>query len=195
MLWKRGLEWLAYLFDRRRGERHLTSNLAVYYWDGALPKAHSISDVSYTGAYLRTAERWYLGTVLMVTFQWPEAADVTAWITLPCEVVRHGPDGVGLKFMLSNKGEFRAVQRMVRETANAPLENPKNGASGQALVEFALMVPLVFLLVVNALNFGGFIYCWITIADAVRAGADYASTNGTTRRSSGRPARNATSNV
>jgi Flp pilus assembly protein TadG len=43
----------------------------------------------------------------------------------------------------------------------------------QALVEFALMVPLIFLLIVNAVNFGGFLYAWITIANATRAGANY----------------------
>lgn len=45
--------------------------------------------------------------------------------------------------------------------------------SGQSLVEFALVLPLLFLLVLNTVNFGGFIFAWITIANAARAGADY----------------------
>jgi hypothetical protein len=49
---------------------------------------------------------------------------------------------------------------------------------GQALVEFALIVPLIFLLAVNAVNFGGFFYAWITVADAARAGAQYIVTTG-----------------
>jgi Flp pilus assembly protein TadG len=44
---------------------------------------------------------------------------------------------------------------------------------GQALVEFALIIPLVFLLAVNAVNFGGFIFAWITVANAARDGAQY----------------------
>ena len=40
-------------------------------------------------------------------------------------------------------------------------------------MEFALIVPLVFLLAVNAVNFAGFIFAWITVADAARAGAQY----------------------
>jgi Flp pilus assembly protein TadG len=45
--------------------------------------------------------------------------------------------------------------------------------SGQALVEFALVIPLLFLLLVNAVNFGGFLFAWITVANAARTGAQY----------------------
>jgi len=44
---------------------------------------------------------------------------------------------------------------------------------GQGLIEFALLVPILFLLVVNAVNFGAFLFAWITIANAARAGAQY----------------------
>jgi len=44
---------------------------------------------------------------------------------------------------------------------------------GQALIEFALLIPLVFVLAVNALNFGTFIFAWITVANAARDGAQY----------------------
>lgn len=40
-------------------------------------------------------------------------------------------------------------------------------------MEFALIIPLVFVLAVNALNFGAFIYAWITVANAARDGAQY----------------------
>ncbi len=54
---------------------------------------------------------------------------------------------------------------------------------GQSLVEFALMLPLLFLLVANVVNFGSFCYAWITLTNAARAGAEYmmlggASVNG-----------------
>ncbi len=49
---------------------------------------------------------------------------------------------------------------------------------GQSLVEFALLLPLIFLLIVNAVNFGGFLYAWITVANAARAGAQYALIGG-----------------
>jgi Flp pilus assembly protein TadG len=36
-----------------------------------------------------------------------------------------------------------------------------------------LIVPLLFLLLINAVNFGSFLFGWITIANAARAGAEY----------------------
>lgn len=49
---------------------------------------------------------------------------------------------------------------------------------GQALIEYILVLPMVFLLLVNAVNFGGFFYAFITVANAARAGADYAIMGG-----------------
>ena len=44
---------------------------------------------------------------------------------------------------------------------------------GQSLIEFALIFPLLFLLVANVVNFGAFCFAWITVTDAARAGAEY----------------------
>ena len=49
----------------------------------------------------------------------------------------------------------------------------KRSAGGQALVESALVLPLLFLLVINVVNFGGMLYAWITVSNAARTGADY----------------------
>jgi len=44
---------------------------------------------------------------------------------------------------------------------------------GQALVEFALVVPLLLWLIANVVNFGVFFYAWIAVTDASRSGANY----------------------
>jgi len=44
---------------------------------------------------------------------------------------------------------------------------------GQALVELALVLPLLFVLIINVFNFAGLFYAWITVANAARAGAQY----------------------
>jgi Flp pilus assembly protein TadG len=49
---------------------------------------------------------------------------------------------------------------------------------GQALIEYILALPMVFLLIVNVVNFGGFFYAFITVANAARAGADFAIMGG-----------------
>jgi Flp pilus assembly protein TadG len=48
-----------------------------------------------------------------------------------------------------------------------------NSCSGQSLLEFAIMLPLMFLLVVNVVNFGGLLYACITVSNSARAGAAY----------------------
>jgi hypothetical protein len=46
-------------------------------------------------------------------------------------------------------------------------------ARGQALVEFALIIPLLFVLIVNIINFAGFFLAWVAVANAARTGAQY----------------------
>jgi Flp pilus assembly protein TadG len=45
--------------------------------------------------------------------------------------------------------------------------------TGQSLVEFALMLPLLLILLVNVVNFAGFFYAFIAVADASRSAGDY----------------------
>jgi len=47
---------------------------------------------------------------------------------------------------------------------------------GSALIEYALMVPLLFLLVVNVVNFGGLFYAWISVTHATRSAVQYVAT-------------------
>lgn len=49
---------------------------------------------------------------------------------------------------------------------------------GQSLVEFTLVVPFVLLLIVNSVNFGVFLFAWITVADAARAGTQLLAAGG-----------------
>src|SRR5437899_7182615 len=48
-----------------------------------------------------------------------------------------------------------------------------NSRDGQALIEFALVLPLLFLLIVNVVNFGGLFYAVITTSNAARSGTQY----------------------
>jgi Flp pilus assembly protein TadG len=158
----------------------------VYYWDGAVPTGHQLRDVSSTGAYLYTSERWYPGTIIRLLLQErhpPPIGGDTALATapaatsasIPARVVRHGSDGVAVEFLFRNAENRQLLEKLIA-SMDDPASSlvPKNQARrGQALVEFALIVPLLFLLIINTVNFGGFLFAWITIANAARAGADY----------------------
>jgi Flp pilus assembly protein TadG len=63
----------------------------------------------------------------------------------------------------------------------------RNRESGQSLVEFVLLFPLIFLLIVNAVNFGGLLYAWITVSNAARAGAEYSLMGGAMAHAPGTP--------
>ena len=94
--------------DRRSAPRMSDPALLVFYWNGAEPTPYRLRDISRTGTYMYTEDRWYLGTILQVTIQVdsPEAkasnvdASRTNSVTLWSKIVRSGEDGVGMEFLL-----------------------------------------------------------------------------------------------
>jgi len=167
---------------KRRAQRFTEPSFVVYYWDGSAPEGHPIRDISSSGAYIVTTERWYVGTIVRLFLQGyktapqPDGSIVPSRSTsIPARVTRHGSDGLGVEFVFSRPEEKKTLQAFV---AAMPRAEPGPVASltplkGQALVEFALVLPLLFLLVVNAVNFGAFLFAWITVANSARAGAQY----------------------
>ncbi len=97
-----GKGWFARLFDRdrRRAERKPSTELAAYFWTGSTPVKHNVRDISETGMYLLTEERWHPGTVLMMTLQSPHATGDERVIAVQSKAVRTGEDGVGIAFVL-----------------------------------------------------------------------------------------------
>jgi|ERR1700677_337963 hypothetical protein len=107
----RWFEWLSSR-ERRRAERRETPHLVAHYWDGAAPAAHDIKDISATGLYLMTDERWYPGTVVTMSLQKADAAetDPDRSIMVNAKVVRLGTDGVGLSLVIPEKRSSGATQ-------------------------------------------------------------------------------------
>jgi Flp pilus assembly protein TadG len=159
---------------KKRAVRYANPGLVAHYWDGGAPKGHIVGNVSSTGAFVYTKELWCVGTIVTVTLQETADGEATAGssITLPCRVVRHGEDGIGFNFVLKREEERRALKRFMRSAAKL---GEADGDRGQALVEFALTVPLLLLLIINIVNFGGWLYGWIAVGNAARAAADYAA--------------------
>jgi len=95
--------WWDSLFskDRRRSDRQAVEKLAVYYWTGAAPVQHEVRDISPTGLYVVTDERWYPGTVVKMTLQRTDGTEENVeHIAVESKAVRWGEDGVGLAFVL-----------------------------------------------------------------------------------------------
>jgi len=168
--------------DKRRAARLADPSLLVYYWDGSVPEGRRIRDISNSGAYIVTPERWYVGTIVRLILQGykttpqPQGGIVPSRSTsIPSRVVRHGPDGIGVEFVFSNSDEQKALREFLEAiplTGGSPV-GVFAKVDGQALIEFALVLPMAFLLIVNAVNFGAFLFAWITVANGARTGAQY----------------------
>ena len=55
--------------DARFAPRIAEPSIFVYYWDGSVPEARRIRDISPTGAYILTDEHWYPGTIVRPIFR------------------------------------------------------------------------------------------------------------------------------
>src|SRR5882762_4449412 len=97
------MKWLGWFrgeAERRhvkRATRYVHPGLTAFYWNGGAPLGRRVKDVSMTGAYLYTRDELYLGTVLEIALKQDEG---TAAVSVNCKVVRAGPDGIGVSFMV-----------------------------------------------------------------------------------------------
>lgn len=96
-------DWLKALSssDSRAASRRKTPPLVAYFWDGGQPVAHTVRNISPSGFFLATTERWLLGTLIMMTLQrtTSESDRAEGSIIVMSKVVRHGEDGVGFAFV------------------------------------------------------------------------------------------------
>ena len=93
--------WLS--SDRRRAQRQPLPGLVAYYWTGSAPRAYQIADISSSGFYLLTEERWFPGTMVLMTLQRTDSSgkNLDDSIAVQSLVVRWGSDGLGLAFVVS----------------------------------------------------------------------------------------------
>jgi len=106
--------------DPRNAPREASPGLAAYYWNGAAPEAHGIRDISSTGLYVVTEERWYPGTLVLMALQRTDRGEEATErsISVLSRAVRWGHDGVGLQFILAERGETRKGSLPAMETAD-----------------------------------------------------------------------------
>jgi hypothetical protein len=93
--------------DPRKAPRDPAPGLAAYYWTGGPSTPHEIKDISTTGLYVVTEERWYPGTLVLMTLQNTAFGEQVAerTICVHSRAVRWGKDGVGLQFVLQKNDD------------------------------------------------------------------------------------------
>jgi hypothetical protein len=116
--------------DPRRAPRDASPRLAAYYWTGAAPEAHNVRDISSTGLYVVTEERWYPGTLVLMTLQRTDDGEevMERSVAVLSRAVRWGEDGVGLQFILPKSQDPRrgdGVDKKTLERFLQGLRRPK----------------------------------------------------------------------
>lgn len=101
--------------DPRKVGRSEVEGLIAYFFTGGAPEAHQVREVSATGLYVVTAERWYPGTIIRMTLTKPDVGQAPddRSITIQTRAVRWGNDGVGLEFLVDDPQASRQRQQIL----------------------------------------------------------------------------------
>jgi hypothetical protein len=114
--------------DPRKALRQALPGLEAYFWTGGAPKSHAILNISTTGLYVATEERWYPGTLIQMTLK--KAAQGTSpesSITLQAKANRWGNDGVGLSFVVRDSRNPASTEGIEREVLDRFLSEVGHG--------------------------------------------------------------------
>jgi hypothetical protein len=94
--------------DPRKAPRETLPGLIAYFFTGGTPVGEPVREISATGMYLVTKERWYPGTVVRITLTDRHNPTTERSITVNAKAVRWGSDGVGLEFVLEGKNRRKS---------------------------------------------------------------------------------------
>lgn len=132
-LFIRILRWFWPKPDSGRAPRQTIPNLGAYHWTGGAPQVFALGDISATGFYLITAERWTPGTIALMTLQRTNTSgiDPRDAISVVVQAVRWGLDGMGFEFIMDD---------FVK--ANPGLVLAGKGTDREALEQFLLRLKL-----------------------------------------------------
>lgn len=111
--------------DKRKSPRKPAPGLFAFFWTGGPPLAHSIRDISATGLYVVSEERWYPGTLVRMTLATAESGEQseTNSVTVLARAVRDGNDGVGLEFVRPRRLDERTARLLRGVTAGKPMDS------------------------------------------------------------------------
>jgi hypothetical protein len=95
--------------ERRSADRQLVDDFCAYRWNGSRLTEEPVKDISSTGLYILTEERWQPYTLLSLTLQRQGPLEMNSEhrIEVLATVVRCGEDGVALAFVLRDDTESR----------------------------------------------------------------------------------------
>jgi CheY-like chemotaxis protein len=132
--------------EPRKAPRETFPHIAAHFWTSGIPVEHGVRDISLTGLYVITDERWFPDTLVRLTLIDSEESASKNSITANTRVVRWGNDGVGLTFVMKNEKDLRRGQTPLgggldRKELNRFLDLARSGKRNREIREAHLMVP------------------------------------------------------
>ncbi len=96
--------------ERRRAERRSSPSLAAYHWKGSTPRQNSVRDISATGAFLVTQDRWEPGEIIALSLQRSGPPEKENSFSVQAKAVRWDDHGVAISFVLPAGADLRLWQ-------------------------------------------------------------------------------------
>ena len=103
----------------QRAERRSSPALAAYHWNGSILHLNPVRDISSTGAYLLTQERWEPGEMITLTLQRSGPLERTRenFIAVQARAVRWDDQGVAVSFVLPPGADLRLWQSPLKSAS------------------------------------------------------------------------------
>ncbi|MGA9585853.1 MAG: PilZ domain-containing protein [Terracidiphilus sp.] len=104
--------------DVERAERRTVDQFAAHRWNGTNLVQEAVRDISPTGVYILTEERWRPGTLVSLTLQREGPLEMSSErrIVVQAKVARCGKDGVGLAFVFASDDQKSRQWENVKES-------------------------------------------------------------------------------
>jgi len=101
---------------RPRAERRESSSLIALHWDGPSPRHSPIANLSNSGAYVLTSEKWNPGEIVSLTLQRKGEVEESSRLrfTVQVKAIRRDEDGVGVSFLLPRGTDLRLWESNIK---------------------------------------------------------------------------------
>jgi hypothetical protein len=127
----------------RRAERRSSPSLAAYLRTGSIPRQNTIRDISSTGAFLLTQDRWEPGEVLVLTLQRSGPPERENSFPVKAKAVRWDEHGVAVSFVLPPGADLRLWQSPLKSATeqNEPEDILREFRIAQAISFLSRIAP------------------------------------------------------
>jgi hypothetical protein len=125
---------------RPRAERRESPALVAFHWDGSAPRQNHVANISSSGAYLLTNERWRNGDIVSLTLQRSGILETSNHhrFTVQAKTIRRDDKGVAVAFLMPRGSDLRLWQSTIK--AGVPQTEPED-----VVFEFRLAAALAFI--------------------------------------------------